>query len=213
MICLSRLVYAQEYNDNNSFNKNNEWDNSIFDLRLVDIPQIGMFYCFNDKNMVCRISIPIAIPVFIITPVYVTYASSYWGISGLLGDVTFTFIPDKWNFFGNEIQGFTFSNSILFRVLPIEIWVGIPLSSKGMGIYILFEIIPFNIFNFLNEDYKKMHNGYGLNTGIKYILSKHIEFEIKYENYISYVNKNIWKNYLGITFKYRLFEPGYYGVK
>jgi len=205
------FVNAQEANNNN-FLLINEWDENIFDLRMLDIPQTGVFYCFDDNNTAYRLSMPFAFPVFLITPINITYASSYWGVNGILLDMTFSFVPDEWNIFGHVMPGIKFSDSILLRLLPVEIWGGIPLTSEGMGIYLLLEFAPVNVFNTSRNDYETLHTGFGINMGIKYIISRNIEFEIKYENYFSYADLEIRKSYAGITFKYRLFEPGYYGI-
>ena len=195
IVLINGFVNAQEVNINN-FSIGNEWNEDVFDLRILDLPQIGVFYCLNDNNIIYRLTMPIAFPMLIITPINVTYATSYWGVSGFLADISLTFV----------------NKFILLRILPIQIWGGIPLSKKGMGIYLLFELALINIFNIKNDNYNKMYLGIGLNTGIKYILSRELEFEMKYENYISYSNINIKNEYIGITFKYRILEPGYYGI-
>jgi len=222
MTVLYGFIYANEECDKNYLINNKKWNDDIFDLRLIDIPQIGIFYCFNDKNLIYRMSLPMAFPLMIITPINVTYATSYWGINFLLADVSFSFVQDEWELLGNKTPGLKFSDLILFRFLPFEVWNGIPLSSKGMGVYVLLELAPFNIFSSLKD---KLYYGIGLNTGFKYIISRHMELELKYENYFLYSNMEIDKeeiritfsnidirNYIGITFKYRLFEPKYYGV-
>lgn len=188
-------------NDKN-FIEENKWDKNWFDLRIIDIPQIGLFYCIDyGNNILFRITMPMTFPVALITPINVTYASSYWGINCLLMDATF----------GMDISEAKLSDLYLLRFLPISMWGGLPLSSKGMGIYILFETVPFNIFNDSIDNYKNTYYGIGINTGIKYIISKHMEIELKYENYFSYNVVGVWNKYIGLTFKYRLFEPGYYG--
>ena len=211
IIKISGFVNAQEENSNNLLFMN-EWNENIFDLRVLDIPQIGIFYCFDNNDIAYRLSMPFAFPVFLITPINITYATSYWGINGMLLDITFSFVPDEWNIFGYIMTGIKFSDSILLRILPIELWGGIPLSHGGMGIYLLLEFASISVFNTSRNDYEIMYMGFGINIGIKYILSRNIEFEIKYENYFSYTDIDIRKNYAGITFKYRLFEPGYYGI-
>ena len=218
LLCVTLLVnlygtlYAQDEIIENKYLKNIEWNDNYFDLRLVNIPKTGVFYNFSDNDIVYRVSIPFALPVLLITPINITYASSYWGFNGILLDVTFTFVPYIWEVFYTKLNVFTFSESILLRFLPLEIWGGIPLSSKGMGIYFLLEISPFNIFNTLNDNFKIIYYGIGLNVGIKYIISRHLEFELKYENYISYMDKDIRKEYIGIIINYRILKPGIYGV-
>jgi hypothetical protein len=180
----------------------NKWDKNWYDLRIIDIPQVGYFYNLDDNgSLLFRIAMPMTFPVVLITPVTVTYASSYWGIGGLLLDFTYGF----------NFLDLSPSDSILLRCLPVSIWGGIPLSSKGMGLYILFETGSINFFTNSNDNYEKMHIGLGINAGIKYIISKHFELVLKYENYFAYSDFEIWSKYIGITFKYRLFEPGYYG--
>ncbi|GHU36142.1 hypothetical protein FACS1894172_18730 [Spirochaetia bacterium] len=185
-----------------NFIEENIWNEGWFDLRMIDIPKIGYIYDIDiDNNLLFRISAPLPFPVLFITPINVTYANSYWGIEALLLDGAF----------GMNIPEIKIS-AILLRFLPISIWRGLPLSSRGMGIYILLEIVPFNIFNNSIDNYQKKYFGIGINTGIKYIISKHIELELKYENYFAYNDIKIWNKYIGVTFKYRIFEPGYYGI-
>jgi hypothetical protein len=190
-------LYSENIMD---FIEKNKWDEDWFDLRIVDIPQVGSFFCVGSDNVLFRVSAPMTFPVLLITPITAAYANSYWGINCLLADVTVRINT-------NETELLKLS---LARFLPISIWGGIPLSPRGMGIYILFEIVPFSMFN--DIDYKKLYYGTGINTGIKYILSKHIEIELKYENYFPYKNTaGIWNKYIGLTFKYRLYDPDYYG--
>jgi hypothetical protein len=180
-----------------------EWNKNWFDLRIIDIPQVGNFYNFDDRgSLLFRVSTPLTFPVILITPITATYASSYWGVSGLLMDITF----------GLNILELKPSDSILLRCLPVSIWGGIPLSSNGMGLYILFETVPINLFNSAKDNFKNIYFGLGINTGIKYIISEHIELELKYENYFAYTDFEIWNKYIGITFKYRIFDPRYYGI-
>jgi hypothetical protein len=204
VIFLGGAVNAQSSNSETGINfAKNEWNKDWFDVRIVDFPQIGLFYNIdNSSNSLFRVSMPIPYPVLFITPVNVTYASSYWGINGLLMDLTL----------GLNISKMELAKEILLRFFPVSAWGGIPLSPKGMGIYFLFETVPLSVFNNPVDNYKNIYYGIGINTGIKYIISEHVELEIKYENYFSYTDFGVWNKYIGLTFKYRIFEPGYYGL-
>lgn len=181
----------------------NRWDKNWLDVRIWDFPQIGLFYNFDNRDdLLFRIAMPTTFPILLITPSTATYASSYWGMSGLLMDITLGF----------NVSELKLSDSILLRFFPISVWGGIPLSSKGMGIYMIFETVPLSIFNNSGDNYSTTYYGIGINAGIKYIISGKIELELKYENYFSYNDFGIWNKYIGLTFKYRLFGPGYYGI-
>jgi len=218
-ICLLVLIFcivnigAQEIDSQSySFFDKNRWNENIFDLRIIDIPQAGILYCVDDSNVVYRVSTPITIPLLFILPINVTYYTSFWGINCLLADVTFGFKSVILYMGESEIPFIIFSDSIVVRALPTEICGGIPLSPGGMGIYASLEIVPFALFNHSKESYQIMYTGFGVSAGVKYVISRNFELGLKFENYFSYSSIEIWKKYVGLTFKYRLFEPGYYGI-
>jgi hypothetical protein len=243
MVYLQR-VESEENNTITIFLNNSKWEENWFDLRLIDFPQIGIFYDLKDnENILYRMSLPVAFPLFAITPIHVTYASSYWGVNILLFDITFgSSLSDKDLEAGREMyrknyekinkkpytgnisdldaklelcKNNVFTYTHLFRIIPFSIWAGIPLASNGMGLYLLFEPAPICWFKSAVDKVNKYEEfifGIGLNTGLKFILSKHIEFELKYENYFSYNNFIRHNEYIGLTFKFRIGEPGYYGI-
>ena len=210
-VCI-KVIYAQDIeNEMFLFSENLTWEEDVFDIRSFDIPHIGFFYCFdNSNNILLRLSTPTAFPILFITPINVTYANSYFGINCLLLDFTFKIDisceSDPLRLF------FSINKHILLRFLPLSLWGGFPISSNGMGIYLLFEIAPINIFTNKNDNYEQRHFGIGINTGLKYIFSRYIEIEIKYENYFSYNNFTIRNQYIGITFYYRLLGPDNYWI-
>jgi hypothetical protein len=101
-----------------------------------------------------------------------------------------------------------------FRLFPLSIWAGFPLSSKGSGLYIFGEVAPLNGFLSFTDNYKEFHWGVCLNYGIKYIISKHYEVEFKFENNFDYGKFGLKSdcNYIGLTFKYRFFDFAYLGI-
>jgi hypothetical protein len=213
-IVIKGVIYPQE-EDSNTEDKNwknsKEWDKNIWDLRMFDVPRIGLFYELDNNEVLYRISLPISFPVVLITPISFTYANSYFGIDILLFDTTFgirkiNFVRDlRSDKFSDKF--IEFSQKYLLRFFPISLWAGIPLSSKGFGVNILIECAPLNIFS---NEYSNENFGIGLNIGFKVITTEYFDFDIKYENYINYndINKRI--GYVGIYFNYRLLGSGNY---
>jgi hypothetical protein len=179
-----------------------------YDLRAFDWPNVGIFTAFNHSFMF-RFSMPMAFPVVAITPVNLTYASSWWGANLTFMDFTLGIDFDK---IGKE--GIILSDTWLMRPLPLEIWAGLPLNEKGMGIYFLTE---FSFCSFFSKalnypDKSGVYIGPGMAWGVKFMVSKRMEVEARYEMYTNYGKFNVWQPYLGITFRYRSSDPGYHGV-
>jgi hypothetical protein len=241
---LFNVLNAQDMqNEEPDFFRKNKWDENWFDLRMIDIPQIGIFFDLkNNNNILFRMSLPMPFPVLFIMPINVTHASSYWGFNVFLCDITFgteisesdldtarnllaikkkkpieeiseaearkPFSEAKSGFFTR--WPFNFVHNL--RVMPLSIWGGIPLSSRGGGLYALFELAPISWFKGYTDIYEMPHFGIGINPGLKFIIAKHYEVEVKWENYFDYDGTEWMNSYIGLTFKYRLFEPGYFGI-
>jgi hypothetical protein len=241
------VLNAQNMQNEEAIAFGNKWDENWFDSRMIDIPQIGIFFDLkNNNNILFRMSLPMPFPFIFITPINATYASSYWGFNVFLCDITFgTEISESdllkvrellansknWPIeFISEADAksrlFTTMGPFIFvhnfRLLPLSIWGGFPLSSKGGGLYIFGEVAPLSWFKSFTDKYENWHFGIGFNTGLKFIFTKHYEVEIKWENYYNYEGFeymdshfkgfSYMNSYIGLTFKYRLFEPRYYGI-
>lgn len=183
------------------FSAENEWTKDLWDLRIIDIPKIGLLYDINGDNLLFRLSSPITMPVILMFPLNYTYASSYWGIDALLFDITFGI--ESW-------ETFQLSSQILFRALSVSAWGGIPLSPNIFGIYGLLELAPLSLFTNRYDDYAGINLGIGINAGVKFFLTEYIDIDIKYENYFAYSRDFIYDSYIGLYVKYRINGAGNY---
>jgi hypothetical protein len=172
--------------------KANEWNNNFWDLRLTDVPKVGVLYAIDDNAVLFRLSTPITFPILLIPPLSFMYASSYWGVDALLGDFTF----------GIESQ--QLSKRYVARLLPVSVWGGVPFSSNLIGLYTLLEIAPLSFFSHSADDYTGVHTGIGINIGLKVFVTEFIDADIKYENYFAYSDIQKHHSFIGIYFNCRL---------
>jgi hypothetical protein len=198
-LLLGRSIAAQAAAPSRGVPLQWEW----YDLRIIDIPQAGVFYDFREPNtLLFRLSVPMSFPVLLITPVHLTYATAYWGIQGLLGDITL----------GLDLPEASLADALLVRFVPISFWGGLPLSAKGMGVYLLGEVAPLSLFKSSFDQYERLYCGIGLNAGVKYCWSKRLEFELRYEYYLPYTGEEVDTSYIGLAVKYRIFELADHGI-
>jgi hypothetical protein len=184
--------------------KNNEWEKDWWDLRLLDIPRVGILYDLEEGNtLLFRVSLPMTFPVMLSPPIDYTYGSSYWGLDLSLADITLGIRTE-------ELLSLTPSNQYLIRLFPVSLWGGIPLSSRGIGLYLLFECAPLSLFTNRIDNYSSLRLGIGINTGLKIIATEYYEIDLRYENYFAYNELKAHNSCVGIYFNYRLFGAGYY---
>lgn len=179
-----------------------KWDESLFNYRLYDIPQLGFFWKLgvDYRNMFIRLSSPISLGVKLpYPPLIFSYESSFLGVGFEQLDFTFGFDFDK----TKETSKVTFADEFFFRVINISIWGGVPFGGRG-GIYALFELTPAVLGAIGGENFGV---AFGFSGGLRVTFSKYVSVDMRFERYTLYDNIESISDYLGVFFNYKIFGP------
>jgi TolB-like protein len=177
-----------------------KWDESLFNYRLYDLPQLGFFWKLDAdyKNLFIRLSSPISLGIKLpYPPLIFSYESSFFGVGFEQLDFTFGFDFDK----TKETSKVSLADEFFFRLMNMSVWAGVPLGGKG-GIYALFEFTPAALGSIGGEDFSV---AFGVSGGLRVTFSKYVSFDTRLERYILYDNIKAASDYFGVFFNYKVF--------